>query len=375
MADKPEENDIWHKRPQKEGPPDLDELINKLQHKLNSLFRKKPAKSGEVKQHSWKWLWILVGLAPITWLLLGIFVVAPSEQAAVSRFGAYVETVGPGTHWVLPLIESKQTVDLQKISTYPFKAEVLTQDADIVSVEMVVQYRVNDLKAYLFNDINPQESLQQATASVVQQVIGQTTFAAAVTNGRDAMRQQLIQRLNASLAKYNIGLIVTDVTIQSVKPPAAIQDAVDDVNKAREAQQTLISNAKDYQQQSIATAQSKAKLMLIVAKAYKQQVILDAQAKTAGFLALLPQYEKAPAVMRERMYIETMQKILTTVTPIIVDAKTSNLMYLPINKIVKQLQQDESQTPQVAAKSKEQADPVASNDDARPSYDMAGESQ
>ncbi len=371
MADKPDENDIWHKRPQKEGPPDLDELINKLQHKLNSFFKKKPAKPGEVNKRSWKWLWILVVLALAAWLLFGIFNVSPSEQAAVSRFGAYVETVGPGTHWILPFVESKQTVDMQKISTFPYKAEVLTKDADIVSVEMVIQYRVNDLKAYLFNDINPQESLQQATASVVQQVIGQTTFAAALTNGRDAMRQQIMQQSNASLTKYNIGLTVTDVTIQSVKPAAAIQDAVDDVNKAREDQQTLISNAKAYQQQVVASAQGKAKLMLIAAKAYKQQAILDAQAQTAGFLALLPQYEKAPVVMRERMYIETMQEILTTTTPIIVDAKTSNLMYLPIDKLINRLQQDKPKTPQVVAKAKDPAEPVATAD-VRPSYDMAG---
>ncbi len=374
MAEKPDENDIWHKRPQKEGPPDLDELINKLQHKLNSFFKKKPAKPGEVKKRSWKWLWILVVLALAAWLLFGIFAVSPSEQAAVSRFGAYVETVGPGTHWILPIVESEKTIDLQQISTFPYKVEVLTQDADIVSVQMVIQYQVKDLQAYLFNDINPQESLQLATANAVQKVLGQTTFAAALTNGRDAMRQQIKQQLNASLAKYSIGLIVTDVTIQSVKPPAAIQDAADDVNKANEEKKSLISAAKAYQQQSVAKAQGEAKLLLITAKAYKQQVILDAQAQTAGFLALLPQYEKAPAVMRERMYIETMQKILTTTTPIIIDAKASNIMYLPLDKLITKLQPVKPKALQVAAQVEAASTPVAT-DDVRPSYDMTGESQ
>jgi len=331
--------DIWSKRPSKQaGPPDLDELINKLQKKINSFFsgKKKTLGSSEEskapKTAGARIIGLVLLVIVLIWILSGIFIVAPAERAAVLRFGKYVKTVGPGPHWIARFVESRFTVNVQRVATYPYKAEMLTKDENIVSVAVAVQYRIANMRDYLFSVINPEESLKQATASALRQVIGHTILDNVLTTGRELVREQVFAQLTKVLDRYHAGLIVTDVALQPAKPPEAVTEAFDDVNKAREDEQRFINAAKAYQQKVEPIAQGRASRILKEAQAYQQQTILQSKAATARYLALLPQYERAPRVTRERLYLSTIESVLSNSSKILIAAKSANMMYIPLDK-------------------------------------------
>lgn len=378
MPDKPDKNDIWSKRPKRQGPPDLDELINKLQQKINSFFgRKKKTPAGgdaTTKTSNFKWIWFLLFIVVLIWFLSGIFIVSPAKRAAVLRFGKYASTVGPGPHWIPRIIESRRIVNVQNISTFPYKAEMLTKDENIVSVAIAVQYRIANVRDYLFNVVDPNVSLQQATASALRQVIGQTTLDEILTTGREDAREQITQQLNDILNRYHTGLVITDVTLQPAQPPEAVTEAFDDVNKAREDEQRYVNYAKAYQQKVVPIAQGRAARIAREAEAYQQQVILDAKAKTVRFLALLPQYERAPVVTRERLYLDAITAVLSKSTPIVVDTKGGNVMYLPLDKILAKHMSSVklSATDTTTTKPESTDASVTPGDSYRPSYDSAG---
>ena len=334
------EKDIWSKRPKKEGPPDLDELLNKLQKKINDFFGRKkkaigPAEESKPPQIPGTWIiGFVIFVIVVIWALSGIFIVSPAERAAVLRFGKYVDTVGPGPHWLPRFIESRYVVNVQRVSTFPYQAEMLTKDENIVSVSVAVQYRVGNLRNYLFNVVDADASLQQATASALRQVVGHTTLDEILTTGRELAREQITQQLNNILALYHAGIIVTDVVLQPAKPPEAVTEAFDDVNKAREDEQRYINYANAYQQKVVPIAQGQAARILKEAQAYKQQVILKSQADTARYLALLPQYQRAPLVTRERLYLDAMESVLQKSSKILLDTKSGSVMYLPLDKFI-----------------------------------------
>ncbi|MCK4870610.1 MAG: FtsH protease activity modulator HflK [Gammaproteobacteria bacterium] len=337
----PEQKDPWKRKPQKQdGPPDLDELVKKLQKKINSVFggKKSAGKDGSIKiskPHNTSIISFFVVLAILIWALSGIFIVSPAERSAVLRFGKYVRTVGPGPHWIPRFIESKNTVNVQSVSNYPYQAEMLTKDANIVSVAVAVQYRISNVQDYLFSVNNPTQSLQQATASALRQVVGRTTLDEILTTGREQAREEIQKQLMAILQRYHTGFIITDVTLLPVKPPEAVTEAFDDVNKAREDEQRYINSAKAYQQKVVPIAKGQAARMLQAAQAYQQQVVLRAHGDTANFLALLPKYLKSPQVLSEKIYLTTMEAILKHTSKIMISAKgNSNVMYLPIDKLM-----------------------------------------
>lgn len=338
--------DPWGGRDPKAGPPDLDALLRKLRQKFSSVFtKKKPEDEGNSrfnnkivrdKSAGWWTVIILVGLLLI-WFLSGIFIVSPAERAVVLRFGSYVTTVGSGPHWIPSLIDSKYVVNVQKVETFTYASDMLTSDENIVNVTVSVQYRVDNPRAYLFNIVSADDSLQQATASALRQVIGHSTLDDILTTGRVNARVQVAKQLQELLVRYRSGLIATDVTLQSVKPPEAVTAAFDDVVKAREDRQSYIYQANAYANQVIASAQGHAARILQEGQAYKQSAVLEAQAVTASYLALLPQYQKAPDITRERLYLSTMQTILSNSTTIFVDTTgNNNLLYLPLDKLMNQ---------------------------------------
>lgn len=276
---------------------------------------------------------VLIGI----WVLSGIFIVSPAERAAITRFGKYTKTVGPGPHWVPRFIENYYTVNVQQIVPYTYTAEMLTKDENIVSVAVSVQYRVNDLRDYLFNVVKPRISLQQATASAMRQVIGNTILNEALTTGRGKVRDEVASQLRKTLELYSPGIEITDVTLQPVKPPEPVTPAFDDAIKAREDQQRYINKAQAYAKQVVAQAEGKSSRITQEANAYSKQVVLGAQADVAQYLAVLPIFEKAPKVTRERMYLGAMQTVFTNTSKIFVDVKGgNNILYLPLEKILEQ---------------------------------------
>lgn len=333
----------FFKNEPREGPPDFEEILRKIRsHFTNGAskgfkFKKsapsdRPNSSGNsVKTGSL----LILGLVFLLWFLSGIFIVSPAEQSAILYFGKYVKTVGPGPHWIPRLIASRYTVNVQQIATFPYQAEMLTRDENIVSVDVAVQYRIDDIQHYLFNVANASESLQQATASALRQIVGQTTLDEILTTGRGQVRDQVSEQIKKILALYQPGLLVTDVTLQPAKPPEQVTEAFDDAIKAREDEQRYINQAQAYAKGVTATVQGQVSRIIQEAEAQKQKSILSAEGETATFLELLPQYQRAPQIMSKRMYLETMDFVLSRSSKLLMDAKASNQMfYVPLDKLI-----------------------------------------
>lgn len=339
------DKDPWTGKPKSTTPPNLEEMLKKFYQKgIQQLTSKKSGGSqgngGSAPESNFSFpgigLGIILAALFLIWFIWGIFIINPAEQGVILRFGRYVGSVGPGPHWAPPFIEDVYRVNEQKISTYSYDAEMLTKDENIVSVAVAVQYRIKDARAYLFGVVKPQDSLQQATASALRQVIGQTNLNQVLTSGREQIRQQVQGQITKILSRYNTGLVITDVAMQPAKAPEEVKEAFDDAIKAQEDEQRYENQAQAYAMQVEPIAKGQAQRLLADAKAYQQQVVLHASADIAPYLALLPEYKKSPQVMRERMYLETLEQVLSDNNKILVDTQGSgnNMFYLPLDKLL-----------------------------------------
>ncbi len=326
----------------KSQPPDLDEALKRLQEKLKTMWggskkprSVKPVSGPNLDFSSSGGILAVVGMFVllVLWALSGIFIVDPAEQAAILRFGKYIETVGPGPHWIPRFISSKIVLNVDRVSDYSYSAQMLTKDENLVSVALAVQYRIGDLEAYLFNVADPQESLQQATSSALRQVVGTTTLDQIITEGRDAWGSSVQDVLIKTLARYKTGIIIVNVSPQPARAPENVQDAFDDAIKAQEDEKRFKEQARAYAARVIPIAEGNAKRIFEETKAYAEQVVLRATGETAEFLELLPEYIRAPYVTGQRMYLDSMQQVLGATSKIIVDGKAGNLMYLPLDKL------------------------------------------
>ncbi|CDZ76762.1 Modulator of FtsH protease HflK [Legionella massiliensis] len=322
----------------KNQPPDLDEALKRFQEKLKKTFfggSQQPEGDEIPPANKNGGLLVLAAVLVlfVLWALSGIFIVDEGEQAAILRFGKYVDTVGPGPHWIPRIVSSKIVKNVERVSDYSYSAQMLTKDENLVSVSLAVQYRIGDLQAYLFNVADPQESLQQATSSALRQVVGTTTLDQIITEGREAWGSNVQDSLTKTLAQYKTGIVIVNVSPQPARAPENVQDAFDDAIKAQEDEKRFKEQAFAYQARVVPTAEGNAKRINEEAQAYAQQVVLRAKGEVAEFLALLPQYMQAPAVTSERMYLDTMQQVLSKSSKVIVDSKSNNLLYLPLDKL------------------------------------------
>lgn len=322
-------------------PPDLDEALKRLYatFKTNVLraFKKQGAPiPPKLPMHTGIGGILVTAFlaALVLWALSGIFIVDPAEQAAILRFGKYVETVGPGPHWIPRFISSKIVVNVDRVSDFSYSAHMLTQDENLVSVALVVQYRIGDLEAYLFNVADPVESLQQATSSALRQVVGNTTLDKIITEGREAWGNSVQQSLVSIVDSYKTGIVIVNVSPQPARAPESVQDAFDDAIKAQEDEKRFKEQAGAYAARVLPIAQGNANRILAEAKAFAQQVQLRAEGDVAEFVALLSEYVSSPDVTSQRMYLDTMQRVLSRTTKIVIDNKTGNLLYLPLDKLV-----------------------------------------
>lgn len=326
----PDKKNPWDKK----QPPDLDEAFKRLFSKLkkSSTPGSSKGKDGEDLPSGFLAL-IIVFIVFILWLLSGIFIVDPAEQAAILRFGKYIETVGPGPHWIPRFISSKTVINVDRVSDYSYSAQMLTKDENLVSVAVAVQYRIGDLEQYLFNVSDPQESLQQATSSSLRQVLGKTNLDAIITEGREVWGAKVQDSLINILQSYKTGIVIVNVSPQPARAPENVQDAFDDTIKAQEDEKRFIEQARAYEARVKPIADGNAKRIMAEAEAFAQQVVLNAKGETAEFLNLLPEYSQAPLITGQRLYLDAMQQILSKSSKIIVDTKNSNLIYLPLDKL------------------------------------------
>ena len=320
-------------------PPNLDEIFKKLKsnmNKKNNRGVKANQSGGDQISPTFLISLIVVGLV-IIWGLAGITIIAPAEKGVVLRFGKYNRTLEPGPHWVPPIIESAQIVNVMRDYTFSSKAEMLTKDKNIVDVEVSVVFRIENPEKYLFNAVDPYESVNQATASALRQVVGSTTLDGILTQSRSRARDLIEKQIKETVNYYNVGINIVDVNLQPAKPPIQVSEAFDDVIKALEDEKRFINEAKAYREKVVPIASGKAKRIIQQSQGYQQQVVLDASAQVASFLAIQPQYQINPDIVGNNIYYSKLQDLYSRVNKLFVDIPNNQnaFMYLPIDQMLK----------------------------------------
>jgi membrane protease subunit HflK len=323
-----------------QGPPDLDEALRKLQDKLNNIFGGKKSSggsggSGGSSGSGAGFFWAVVLIAVLVWGGMGVYTVDQQEQGVVLRLGKFSETVGPGLQWNPPLIDAVVPVNVTAVRTRDHRGLMLTKDENIVDVEMTVQYVISNAKDFVLTVRDPEASLSHAAESALRHVVGSTDMHSILTQGREALSVQVQSRIQEYMKGYGTGLQISKVNIKEAKAPDQVQDAFDDVIKAREDEQRVKNEAESYANGIVPEARGLAQRMLEEASAYREQVIARSEGDANRFTALLNEYEKAPEVTRERLYLDTMEEVLAQNPKVLVDVEGgNNMMYLPLDKIV-----------------------------------------
>lgn len=322
-----------------QGPPDLDEALRKLQEKLGGIFgggggNSSSSGGGGVPKSL---IGLVVGVLLVAWGLLGFYQVDQQERGVVLRFGKYYQTVQPGLQWNPPLIDEVFNVNVTKVRSSAHREQMLTEDQNIVEVDLSVQYTVADPEKFVLKVRDPERSLQHATESALRHVVGGSEMYQVLTEGREKIAADVHQRLQEYLDNYSTGIQVTQVNIENTAPPAEVQEAFDDVIKAKEDEERVKNEAQAYSNGIIPEARGQAQRQIEEANAYKEQVIAQAQGEAQRFERLLTEYRKAPEVTRERLYIDAVQGVLSRTSKVLVDVEGgNNLLYLPLDKLVNQ---------------------------------------
>lgn len=335
------DNNPWGQRGKEQGPPDLEQLIRRFNSTLKSFFsgRKLPNAGIPGTQDFRAVGGLIIAVLCLVYLLSGIYVIDPPERAVLTRFGKYLRTENAGPHWLWPLIESKEVVNVEQVATSDHNGLMLTRDGNIVSVGVAVQYRVGDdnedVRAYLFNVVQPVRSLNQSAESALRQVLGQSTMDEVLTSKRSEIATAIKEQMIETLKNYDTGLQVLDVVMQFAKAPDEVRAAFDEVIKASAEEEQLVNQARAYENEVLPRAKGTAERLRNEALGYKQETILVAEGNVQRFNLVLPQYLKSPKVMQTRMYLDAMEQILNKSSKILVDAgEGNNLIYLPLEQLM-----------------------------------------
>lgn len=324
-----------------QGPPDLDDIFRKLSKKLGDLGGGKGGLGGGSGSQGprgpmgGRIVGIVAAAAVIIWAASGFYTIKEAERGVVTRFGKFSHLVEPGLNWKPTFIDNVQAVNVESVRELAASGVMLTSDENVVRVEMNVQYRVTDPERYLFSVTSADDSLRQATDSALRGVIGKYTMDRILTEGRTVIRSDTQRELEETIRPYNMGITLLDVNFQTARPPEEVKAAFDDAIAARENEQQYIREAEAYTNEVQPRANGQAQRILEEARAYKTQTVLEAQGEVARFAKILPEYKAAPEITRERLYIETMEKVLSHTRKVLVNDKGSNLMVLPLDQMLK----------------------------------------
>ncbi len=348
------DNDPWGNRNKNNGgPPDLDEVIKNVKNWFNQLTGgqggggpNSGGGSGQIPGGGFgqslggKGIGAIAGILGILWLATGVFVIQPAQAGVITQFGAFVRTTAPGPHWHLPWpFQSVEKVDVEEIrSTKLTNQLILTQDENIVDIDLAVQYNIKNAEDYLFNVRSPDRTLEEVVESAVREVIGATTLESVITTGRDEVWNTTATSLQDVLDVYEAGIFITAVNLERAQPPEQVQAAFSDAIKAREDKQRFINEAQAYSNEVLPRARGDAQRALEESEAYKTRVEQAALGESERFKSLLIEYTKAPEVTRERLYLEAMETVMSNTSKVMVDSKAggNSLMYLPIDQLVNQ---------------------------------------
>jgi len=342
------------------GPPDLDQLWRDFNQRLGNLFGKRKSNGGGTGSSGGGFVpdmrgagigvLILVVIAAALWLASGCFIVREGQTAVVTTFGRFSHLAQAGFNWRWPTpIQNDEVVDISRVRTVEVgyrdnvqnkqaqESLMLTDDENIVDVQFAVQYTLKNAADWVFNNRNPEDLVKQVAETSMRQVVGRSKMDFVLYEGRDKIAQDAGELMQQILDRYQAGVQIVKVTMQGVQPPEQVQAAFDDAVKASQDRERQKNEGQAYANDVIPRARGAASRLIEESEAYRSSVIADAQGEAARFKQILAEYQKAPAITRERMYIEAMQHIFSNTTKIMVDAKNDHsLIYLPLDKLIAQ---------------------------------------
>ncbi len=341
------DRDPWGKSGKNQTPPDLDKVFRNLLQKISAVMGgRRPG--GDVSSLG---IMLVVMVALVAWVISGFYTIKEAERGVVLRFGKFYQSVEPGLRWKMTFIDQVIPVDVESVRSLPAAGFMLTQDENVVRVEMDVQYRVADARKYLFSVTNADDSLSQATDSALRYVVGHTTMDEVLTRGREKVRQDTWQELEQTIEPYDMGIVVVDVNFLPARPPEEVKDAFDDAISAQEDEERFIREAEAYAREVEPKARGQVKRLEEEALGYKEQVVLKSNGEVARFNELLPQYLAAPALTRERIYLETMEDIYSKANKVLVALPegTNSMIYLPLDKMAPGKSANSTRSPVVSS--------------------------
>jgi membrane protease subunit HflK len=329
-----DDKDPWGNRGN-QGPPDLDEAIRKLQSQLSGLFGGKGSSGGSVKGPSQGIVWLGVIAAAILYFIGGIYQIDEQERGVVFRFGeVQPDLKTAGLKWNPLFIDRVEKVNVTQVQSHNHQALMLTKDENIVDVSLTVQWVIDDAAAFLVEVREPRKSLSQATESALRHVAGSSTMNEVITDGREGIAIEVQERLQRYLRSYGTGIQITKVNIDRSAPPVQVQDAFNDVQKAKEDRQRFENQAIAYAQQVVPEARGRAQRQIEEAQAYRDRVIARSDGEAQRFEKLLTEYQRAPEVTRDRLYLDALEKVFKNSSKVMVDVEGgNNMMYLPLDKM------------------------------------------
>ena len=323
--------DPWKKKG--DEPNDLDKIVQNWQRKLSGIIGggRRTSASGSSGAY------VLAVLLVIAWALTGLYRVDQAERGIEQRFGAYTITTLPGLHWHYPFpIEVVDIVNVNAVDNFPFRTEMLTGDRRYVYIEMVVQYLRDDPVKYSFEVIDPEGTLQDVTESALREVVGTSSLIVLVTEQRDQIAPRTQEILQNTLDMYGAGISVTSISLEVLDYPQEVQQAVDDAQQAENDAGRYVLEADTYEMDIIPKARGSAARVRQDAEAYRDRVVRDAEGEAGRFEALLVEYQKAPRVTRDRLYLDAIEEVYSNSNKVIIDSEgAGNLLYLPLDHLMR----------------------------------------
>lgn len=319
------------------GPPDLDDIFRKLSKKLGGFGGGKNDNNGgqNTPGRGGRLIGIVVVVAVLIWAGSGFYTIKEAERGVVTRFGKFSHLVEPGLNWKPTFIDQVRAVNVEAVRELAASGTMLTSDENVVRVEMNVQYRVTNPERYLFAVTSADDSLRQATDSALRGVIGRSTMDRILTEGRTVVRSDTQRELEETIRPYDMGITLLDVNFQAARPPEEVKASFDDAIAARENREQYVREAEAYANEVQPRANGQAQRILEEARAYKTRTVLEAQGEVDRFAKILPEYKAAPQITRERLYIETMERVLSHTRKVLVNDKGNSLMVLPLDQIMR----------------------------------------
>ncbi|SFW10701.1 FtsH protease activity modulator HflK [Nitrosovibrio sp. Nv17] len=348
----------WGRKKGNSGPPDLDQLWRNFNRKLNSLFKRKSGPggngtgggegSGGGPRRYGISIGLLAGLLLLTWIASGFYIVNEGQRGLVLRFGKYVETAQAGLRWHMPYpIEIVETVNVSQVRTVEIgyrnnvrskvlkESLMLTDDENIIDIQFAVQYILKNPEEFLFNNREPENAVLQAAETAIREIIGKSKMDFVLYEGREQVAAKATDLMQEILDRYKIGIAISKVTMQNAQPPEQVQAAFDDAVKAGQDRERQKNEGQAYANDIIPKAKGNAARLLEEAEGYKQRVIASSEGDASRFKQILAEYNKAPGVTRDRLYLDMMEQVLSSTSKLLVDQKSSNnLLYLPLDKLM-----------------------------------------